>query len=140
VPTFDQAVVFVREQTGFRGQLTEATALQSDIGVYGDDMDNLLTAYAERFGVDLSGYRWYFHTGEEGIGLGGLFFPPPNARVQEIPITVAMLHDFAQRGRWSMEYPEHRPPRFRPDILINQLVVLGVIAVIFGVVVRGCIN
>ncbi len=72
---------FVRAQTGHRGPLTEATTLQSDIGVYGDDMGELLAAYAERFGVDIAGYLWYFHTGEEGCccSIGGAFFPPPNS-------------------------------------------------------------
>src|SRR6202163_3555503 len=35
----------------------------------------------------LSAYLWYFHTGEEGFNIGGLFFRPPNAKVREIPIT-----------------------------------------------------
>jgi uncharacterized protein DUF1493 len=135
MPTFDEVATFVREQTSFRGALTEVTSLQSDIGVYGDDMDDLLAAFSDRFGVSLAGYIWYFHTGEEGFNIGGLFFPPPNERVQEIPITLGILHDFAQCGRWPIEYPEHVTPRSRPDIRINQLLALGMVFALVGFVV-----
>jgi hypothetical protein len=139
MPSFDQVATFVREQTGFRPRLTDATSLQSDVGVYGDDMNDLLAAYARRFGVDLSGYLWYFHTGEEGFNPGGVFFPPPNARVPKIPITVGMLHDFAQHGRWAVEYPQHEPSQSRWDIRLNQLLVLGFLCVVLVVTVRGCV-
>jgi hypothetical protein len=138
MPTFDEVAAFVRQQTGFRARLTDATALQSDVGVYGDDMTDFLAACARRFGVDLSGYLWYFHTGGEGFNLGGVFFPPPNARVREIPITVGMLQDFAQRGRWAVEYPQHEPPGYRWDIRFNQLLTLGFLCVVVVLIVRGC--
>ncbi len=140
MPTFDEVAEFVKEHAAFRGPMTEATSLQSDIRLYGDDVDDLLAAYAERFGVDLTGYLWYFHTGEEGFNLGAVFFPPPNARVPEIPITLGMLHDFARRGRWAVEYPRHSPPRSRPDLRINQLLTLGFVGVVVVVVVRGCMS
>jgi hypothetical protein len=78
--------------------------------------------------VDLSTYLWYFHTGEEGIGIGALFSRPPNARVQEIPITLAMLLEFANRGRWEVSYPEHELPARRVDLLVN----LGCVIVSFA--------
>jgi hypothetical protein len=141
VPTFEMVAALVREQTAYRGPLTESTTLQSDIGVYGDDMGDLLTAYSKRFGVDLSGYLWYFHTSEEGaFSIGGVLFPPPNAKVQEIPITVGMLHHFAELGRWAVKYPPHEPPRYRPDLWIN----LAVVVLIFGCAVvagfRSCVQ
>jgi hypothetical protein len=140
VPTFDEAAVFIREQTAYRGPLTETTTLQSDIGVYGDDLGELLNAYAERFGVDLAGYLWYFHTGEEGgPGIGGLFFPPPNVCVQEIPITLGMLREFAEQGRWAVEYPPHEHPWSRPDLCVNRLVALVFLAGMVLAVVLGCI-
>ena len=139
MPTFDEVAELVRERTAYNGLLTERTALQSDIGVYGDDMDDLLAAYALRFGVDLAGYRWYFHTGEEGFNLGGLVFPPPNARVPDLPVTVGMLHRFAELGRWAAEYPPHDPPRHRPDIWVNWVVVVAVLALALIAGVRSCV-
>ncbi|WP_020475681.1 DUF1493 family protein [Zavarzinella formosa] len=143
MPTFEDVVALVRERTSYQNPLTAASTLQSDIGVYGDDMDDLLSAYSKRFGVDLSGYRWYFHTGEEGPSIGGAIFPPPDKQVREIPITLDMLHQFAELGRWAVEYPPHEPPRHRPDIWINfGIVVFGF--VVFGFVlvagVRRCVR
>jgi hypothetical protein len=125
MPTFEEIAALVREKTGYTGPLTAETTLWGDLGVCGIDMDDLMTAYAEQFGVDLSGYLWYFHNEEEGINVGGLLFPPPNRRVKEIPITLGMLHEFATGGRWSLVYPPHRLPRFRVDTLINQLLVVS---------------
>jgi hypothetical protein len=138
VPTFEEVAELVRKVTTYRRELTEATTLQSDIGVAGDDMDELLTAYSKRFGVDLSNYISYFHTGEEGWNIGGLFFPPPNKRVTEIPITVGMLHRFALLGHWAVEYPPHEPPRNRPDIWINLVLLLAITAVLIVCGLRGC--
>jgi hypothetical protein len=139
MPTFDELATFVKEQTGFRGPLAAVTSLQ-ELDVYGDDMDELLINYAKLFGVDLTGYLWYFHTGEEGLNIGALFFPPPNAKVREIPITLGMLHDFAQKGRWAVNYPVHEAPRSRPDIRVSQLLVIGFICVLVVIAVRGCVS
>ena len=130
--TTDQIVAFLREETRYLGVITEATSLQSDVGVFGDDMDELLAAYAKRFDVDMSKYLWYFHTGEEGWSVGSWFFTPLYDRVEKIPITVRMLCGFANGGHWAVEYPQHTVPDKRPDIVINQLLVglLVVVAVV----------
>ena len=101
-----------------------------DIGADGDDMFLLMAAYSDRFGVDLSTYRWYFHHGEEGgsWSFGGLFFDPPYRRVPHMPITVAMLHEFAEQKRWGIQYPEHQLPKRRIDMLINQILFVVVLS------------
>ena len=135
MPTLDEIVEFARQTTSFAGHLEANTELERDLGVYGDDMDEFLGAYARRFDVDMSSYLWYFHTGEEGLNLpGALFFRPPSARVKQIPITLRILHEGAQRGRWSVEYPKHSIPAIRYDIIINLvffvLLILGMILLI----------
>lgn len=105
--------------------MTEATSLQGDLRLYGDDINELMESYASRFSVDMSSYLWYFHTGEEGLNIpGGLFFPPPNQRVTEIPITVGLLLDCANAGKWNVEYREHSIPERRYDVVVN----LGLVA------------
>jgi hypothetical protein len=139
--SFEEIAAFVRHQTGCREEVRPETSLQDDVGVYGDDMDDFLAAYAHRFAVDLSEYLWYFHTGEEGfLSIGGLIVPPPNARVDEIPITVSMLKEYSDRGRWAVEYPPHQLPKGRPDLRINQAfgIVLALLAVAFGI--RTCVS
>lgn len=105
--------------------LNEKSMLQAT-GIYGDDISELLEAYSAKFKVDMSGYRWYFYTGEEGFGIGGLFFKPLYRRVKEIPISVSMLCDFANQGRWAMAYPEHTLPLYRMDLLIDKIFILAV--------------
>jgi hypothetical protein len=128
VPTFDEVAELVRTQSNYVGPLSEATVLQTDLGVYGDDFDRLLLAWAERFEADLSAYLPYFHTPEEGLNPGAWFFPPPHTRVREIPITVGMLREFAERGRWGVAYPEHYRPRVRWDVWVSW----GIAAAILG--------
>jgi hypothetical protein len=140
VPSFEEVAALVCKHAAVRCDvLTPATALQADLGLYGDDIDDLLAEYADRFGVDLSDYVWYFHTGEEGGGgIGAAFFPPPNRQVEGIPITVGMLYRFAEQGRWAVEYPPHVPPRYRPDLWINLAVALGLLGLAVAASVGGC--
>ncbi len=127
----DDILVFVRAQTGYRKPISEHADLDRDLGVFGDDMSELLAAYSERFDVDMSRYRWYFHTGEEGLlNVGALFFKPPYARVRHIPVTPAVLLASARSGVWSVGYPAHVLPPRRFDLVINQA---------FGAVVLGAV-
>ena len=116
----------------------EAHALQDDtdvferLGIDGDDGSEFIEAFAAHFDVDVSGYRWYFHHGEEGWSLGGLFFRSPDRRVQRLPITPPILMDAIRTKHWPIDYPAHQLPSVRWDIPINQaltvliLVLLGV--------------
>ena len=102
------------------------------LGIEGDDAFGFMETFVDRFGVEASGYRWYFHHGEEGWSLGGLFFRPIHRRFGRIPITLALLTEAARTQRWPVEYPAHRLPRYRWDIFINQIfagaALLGLIA------------
>ena len=130
MPSFDEIAALVREQTGFE-RVTPTARLVEDIGADGDDMFELMERYSERFGVDLSTYRWYFHHGEEGSwSMGGLVFDPPYKRVPHMPITVGMLHQFAEQKRWGIHYPQHQLPKRRIDILINQVLFAVVLSYI----------
>lgn len=100
--------------------------------LYGDDFHKLIEEYTEKFGVDMSGYLWYFHSWEEGLNIpGALLFKPPSSRVQRIPVTPAMLLDFAQSGKWTLIYPAHTLPAHRWDRAINWLFI--VLLIVIGV-------
>ena len=134
MPTFDDIAEFVAKFTATRRDAqTEATSLQDDIGVYGDDLTDLMESYSKKFGVNIESFCWYFHTGEEN-NFGGLFFRPPNARVQEIPITLGMLLESAIAGKWLVSYPEHPPFPRRWDLRINWgcLVAIGVLLLLLS--------
>lgn len=100
------------------------------LGIDGDDGFDFIDSFAARFGTDMSGYRWYFHHGEEGWGVGGLFFRPPYARVKTIPITRDILVEAIRSGRWPIEYPAHELPKVRWDTRINQGVALGLLVLL----------
>ena len=80
----------------------------------------------------MNSYLWYFHTDEEGNSFGSGFFKPPNERVKHIPVTAEVLLKSANEGKWTIEYPEHKIPKRRYDIIINQiLILLAVIILIY---------
>jgi hypothetical protein len=134
----EDIICFIREQTAHRGSITEDTALEEDLGVYGDDMHELIEEYSSRFSFDVTNYLWYFHTGDEGftfISIGAFFSAPPYQRVEHIPITVGMLHDFANQGRWNIPYPEHLLPEGRLDLIIDRYLYLFLFALVSGFVI-----
>jgi hypothetical protein len=112
-PTFEvtlaEIIAFVRNETDYPSYLDEHTSLQDKLGVHGDELDDLLLRFAQRFRVDMSGYRWYFHTCEDGLNPFWVLIPPPNKRVHQIPITLAVLLKSARGKSWAVEYPPHRP-------------------------------
>jgi Protein of unknown function (DUF1493) len=91
------------------------------LGVSGDDFDELILKYSEKYAVDMNGYLWYFNHDEEGLNFpGALFFKPPNCRVKRIPVTPNMLLAFANQKKWGVEYPKHYISEKRYDLLINK--------------------
>ena len=121
---------------GYEEMMDEHTELEEDLGIWGDDMSELLDAYVERFHVDMTSYLWYFHTRGEGLCLiGDFFYPPPNKRVTQIPITITMLRDYANHGKWSITYPDHKIPKYNLGILIELIFLLFLI--LFFIIVEG---
>ena len=130
-PTLDEIIAFVREETRARREILATTTLR-ELGVEGDDHGDLMQSYAERFGVTLEGYRWYFHHGEEGWNLGALFVRPPQARVPRIEIDMDLLRRSAEAGRWLVDYPPHDLPARRLDLTINRALALGLWLLLLG--------
>jgi hypothetical protein len=116
----------VREHAGVRGALSEDTDLCGDLRMLEPDLDELLVDFAERFRVDMSGFLWYFHTDEDGVSPGRLFFRAPQDRVTRIPLRLALLYRAAEIGRWPVDYPEHSLPARRWDLVFNQCLAAGI--------------
>ena len=121
--TTNDIVEFVRKNTGSES-ITSETDIFSD-GTVGDDFHDLVENFAKTYSVDMTNYLWYFHSDEEGSwnSIGGLFFDPPNKRVERIPVTPALLTEFANKRKWELKYPKHTIPEKRYDILINRIFV-----------------
>lgn len=106
-------------------EVTDDADIDRDLGCTGDDHHELMEAFAARFGVDMSAYRWYFHTEEEGQGgPGSWFFKPPNERVEHIPITIDVLLEAARTKSWPVVYPPHQLPARRWDLVVNLVFVV----------------
>ena len=119
-----EIVEFLKNQTGCDTVLDNSDVTE-DLGVDGDDFDDLVLNFSKKFNVDTSSCLWYFHCSEEGSwnSIGGTFFESPDKRVKHIPVTPLMLLEFAHKGKWVIKYPDHKLPKKRYDILINQLLI-----------------
>jgi hypothetical protein len=122
--TEEEIIQFLKKET-FEEAISSETDIFNECGVDGDDCDELLLKYSEIYSVDMSAFLWHFHYQEEGsltFNLGSLFFKNPHQRVKTIPITPKMLTDFANSKIWKIEYPEHKWPKYRYDMIINYIV------------------
>lgn len=95
-----------------------------EVGISGDDFHDLIEQFSKKYSVDIKNYLWYFHANEESdhMDIGGFFFKSPYYKVGKIPVTPRMLTEFANKGKWDIEYPPHELPKRRHDILINQII------------------
>ena len=115
---------FVRWKTG-RPDAEAGDDIFEKLQCTGKDFTSLVEAFSMRFGADVSGYKWYFHTDEEDHSIGALFYKPPQERVKRIIITPEDLWHMANAGYWNIEYPEHEIPSSRVDFLINILLFIA---------------
>ena len=116
---------FISEKT-FEKEIKPDTDIFNELGCTGDDFHELMEAYQQKFSVDMSDYRWYFHANEEGgnFSLGSIFSKPPYERVNRIPDSPQMLWAYAKAGKWGLVYPVHKLPKYRIDIIANQILFL----------------
>lgn len=114
-------VKFVAEYCDYGQSLASDDDIFHNARITGDDADDFMVHFADKFGVDMTNYRWYFHHEEEGHNFGGVFFKSPDRQVDYIPITTALLAEAIRTRKWPIKYPAHELPSVRKDILINQL-------------------
>jgi hypothetical protein len=134
--TEEEIIQFLKEET-YEESITSDTDIFNDCGVSGDDSHELIEKYHIKYNVDMSNYLWYFHCNEEGTGsIGGMFFNTPYKSVNRIPVTPKMLTEFANSKKWKIDYPEHKLPKYRYDILINQILFLIILIWLISNLVR----
>lgn len=128
----EQEIINFIEKEFWESNLNSNSDVFAEVGVSGDDCDDLMITYQKKYQVDMSEYLWYFHHEEEGSwnSIGGSFFQRPNERVKRIPITPKMLTEFANSKKWSVDYPEHNLPKYRYDIIINWSFIILLIILI----------
>jgi len=135
----ERLIAMIMDKVGVsRNEVLDCSDIERDLGCTGNDFFELTDAYAKEFNVDMSGFLWYFHTQEEGWNIGGSFFPAPYHRVERIPVSPAMLVDFASTGKWSIDYPPHGLPKTRWDIRVNGILLVGVLLWAVWALLRKC--
>ncbi|MCG6191457.1 DUF1493 family protein [Maribellus maritimus] len=134
----DEILMFIKERTGLNSLESDSDIYE--LGIVGDDFDELIGEFSEKYKVKIDSYLWYFHADEEGQNIGGLFFKPPNKRVDRIPITPKFLCTCANQGFWNIDYPKHELPKYRFDIIINKILVAGVVIMLGYTIIRKFIN
>ena len=124
----EEVIALLRREAGSNVPISPDTDIFKDLGVDGDAWRELLEAYHSQFGVNLDGFRWYFHHGEEGWPL----FPRrvSHPKVERIALTPRMLADYAKSSNWDLEHPPHTYPDWRwewsvfPALVLTSLVIL----------------
>ena len=97
---------FVREEVGLRETtvLSPATRLWEDLGQTGDDANEFMGSFFERFAVDTGDFDFHRYFLMEGEGLLYSLFRRVILRkahsLDREPITLAMLHRAALDGKW----------------------------------------
>lgn len=123
----EKEIIELIETEFWESDLNSDSNVFSQVGIDGDDCDDFLHEYSEKYGVDMSEFLWYFHYEEEAsltFNFGSQFFKTPHQRVPEIPITPKMLAEFATTKKWEINYPEHKLPKHRYDMYINWIFIL----------------
>ena len=127
-------VQFVRNETGAQNVGPDDDLLY-DLGVDGAEFVDLVEKYAKKYQVNICNYLWYFHHGEEGFNIVSLFIASPDRRVPTIPVTPRMLTEFANAGKWGIDYPEHSLPKRRYDLIIGSVIYGAFLLTLFFFVV-----
>jgi len=111
-------LAFIQSYTDRPVSKEDESDLFMRLGIDGDDAFQFAETFAERFEVEMSAYRWYFHHGEEGFNFGSLIIRGPYQRVTRIPVSVETLVDAVETKRWPIAYPPHQLPSRRCDVAI----------------------
>lgn len=114
----EEVAEFVATQTKRSVEaITLRTTLFGDLGVDGDDSEELVDAFMKRFDVDMGAYRPDRHFGPEGLPPWAPLYwlvlawrafvekeSTPESRARLVPIRVQDLIDSARARKWSIAY------------------------------------
>lgn len=102
--TTEQVIKFIEQQTGC-DNIQPDDDLYRKHGIYGDDWFEILDKYAATFQVDMHDHIWHYHNRPEGgLPILNRIWPEPS-KEKYIPITAAMLTQYANKGKWNAIYP-----------------------------------
>lgn len=131
--SIEEIYTLLENQCGVkRHQLRMDVDIFDELGVEGDDFSELIESFSSTFNVDISNYRWYFHSNDEGTNLFSFMFRPPNKKVSRIPITPELLLRISKTKSWDISYPNHEVPENRNDISFSWLLLILIIVGLYA--------
>ncbi|MBB4081101.1 hypothetical protein GGR28_003748 [Lewinella aquimaris] len=124
----DEIINLVEFTSG--GNLDDHQDIWRSSRMSGDDWHDFIIEFAQRYNVDMDGYKWYYHVDEEGLfNPGGWLYPPPQNQVKRIPLSVADLARIATKAVWDLDYPSEAVDLRRCDMIINRTIFYFVLTV-----------
>ncbi len=136
--SLSQIIEFAKDYNVEEVDIDEETTIEKGMGLWGDDHHEFIGKFAEVFDVQMENYRWYYHTEEEGLNWAEVFFKPPYKKVEQSQISINMLHQIANDGKWPDMYEKPDLANFRPDILMNQIGAVTVVLIFVAFWIRKC--
>lgn len=97
---------FVRNEIGVREskRLTRELSLEKDLDVTGDDADDFMGKFFERFKVEHGDFEFQRYFSVEGFNpleiIGMIFSKKIRQKYDKIPLTLGMLEKAVESGAW----------------------------------------
>ena len=137
--TENEIIDLVEDASGMRMRSFQDVWFTS--GMSGDDWHEFILRFAEKYNVNMDGYRWYYHGDEEGLfNPGGWLYPPPQYQVKRIPLSVSDLVRVATKAKWDLEYPSEAVDLRRRDMIVNRAIFYFVLAVLILILISRYID
>jgi len=127
----EDILALAAEYSGGKSNGSERDDLLGAFGMSGDDANEFLEAYADKYGVDMSEFRWEFHYIADEPPYRRRVFPldKDGKVIPFMPVTLPQLVRAAGAGRWRFDYPEHT---LRTIWVLRSLLVLAVALMMLG--------
>lgn len=107
-PTEREIIRLASECFGMPPARVDRADLLAPVAHDGRAANRFMKLYALRFGVNMSGYKWFFHHRDEGVFATPMVALDGEGNEIHIPLDSEMLAGFAERRRWDLAYPPHR--------------------------------
>ena len=108
--TQDRLLNILRAVGGVNPSLVAPSSSLQGMGLRGLDLHEFLEGFSREFAVDMSAYRWQYHTEPDGFNPLWVVSSPWGSRVEKVPITMDMLAAAIDDGKWFGEYGGAEPP------------------------------
>lgn len=128
----EQDIIEFIEKEYWKSNLQSDSDIFKTLGIIGDDSDELMMKYHEKYNVNMDTFLWYFHYEDEASinSIGSLIYKTPDKLVKRIPLTPKMLTEFANTKIWNIEYPEHKLPKYRYDMIASWIFLFFILLLI----------